>query len=76
MKNLQQEIARERTSRLLILGTVVIQKQINFYMNLLKSDKFFTEEDYRYFGEKIYFLRLHRKKIAEELALRFCRLTK
>lgn len=73
MKILKKEIEQEKTYKLLICGTIIIQREIDHYRKLLNSDRYFTEEEYQYFGSKIYFLRFHRKKIAEELALRFWR---
>lgn len=55
---------------LFYVGTIKIQKKINIYRKLLKSDKHFTKEDYRYFGGRIYELRLLRKQIAEDQAIR------
>ena len=51
----------------IIIGTEIRLKK---YFKLLKSDQYFTEEDYRWFGERIYDLRLFRKQCQEELVKR------
>lgn len=54
--------------KLIFYGTIYTEIQLRKYRRLLKSDQYFTEEDYKWFGKRIYDLRLFRKQCAEELA--------
>lgn len=58
---------KDKWYKLLYYGTIGIQLKLRIYTKLLKSDKYFTREDYKHFGNRIYELRLLRKEIAEEL---------
>lgn len=64
------EIRNLKWYQLLYFGTIKIQNKIRLYRKLLNSDKYFSEREYEYFGNRIYKLRLLRKQIGEELALR------
>lgn len=60
----------EKLLFLILAATWVTERKIKFYTKLLKSDKFFTLEDYKYFGGEIFKMRELRKEIAEELVER------
>lgn len=45
------------------LKYVMIPRKIKMYRDLLWSDRYFSEDEYRYFGSQIYKLRKRRKEL-------------
>lgn len=64
---------KDKWYQLIYWGTIGTELRLRRYFKLLKSDQYFSEDDYKWFGKRIYDLRLYRKMCADELVKRIFR---
>ncbi len=62
--------------KLLWVGTIGIERRLKLYKKLLNSKQYFSKKEYKYFGGRIFDLRLLRIQISDELVRRFFNLFK